>query len=74
MSHAYPFPFRLANDCVHLGPVTDFLDCHCPHRWTRSCALHKKTNIDNCMTCKDYQPEKGLPGEAPPDGSGQQST
>lgn len=28
-------------DCIHLGAVVDRLDCACPRRWIRACAVHQ---------------------------------
>lgn len=33
-------------DCVHLGMVLDRLDCPCPRKWVRACALHGACTID----------------------------
>jgi SAM-dependent methyltransferase len=32
-------------DCRHLGPIVDRLDCACPRRWLRACALHGHCTI-----------------------------
>jgi hypothetical protein len=42
--------------CINLGSVLDRLNCDCPARWIRLCAVHSFCTIDLCKTCPDYQP------------------
>jgi hypothetical protein len=42
--------------CLYLGDVLDRLDCACPGRWLRGCAVHTVCTIKQCKTCRDYEP------------------
>src|SRR4051812_19883346 len=43
-------------ECVHLGAVTNRLDCNCPQKWERSCdhPAHTTTTLIQCAGCTDY--------------------
>jgi hypothetical protein len=41
--------------CIFLGEVIDKLDCPCPGKWLRTCALHKICTLTVCKKCEDYQ-------------------
>jgi hypothetical protein len=75
----YHFPFRLANDCEHLGRIRDRLDCACPHKWHRDCDVaagplpEGRTNIDSCMTCSSYSPDLPEPETADSHGGAAES-
>lgn len=41
--------------CIYLGDILDKLDCACPARWVRGCAVHQTCTLQRCKTCPDYE-------------------
>ncbi len=40
--------------CMFLGEALHSLDCPCPAKWLRACAVHGRCTIEQCKSCPDY--------------------
>ena len=47
--------FARSAPCLFLGDTVDKLNCVCPAKWIRQCAIHKLCNLEQCKTCPDYE-------------------
>jgi hypothetical protein len=48
---------RRALPCIFLGEVLDRLNCPCPAKWARRCAIHEVCTLEGCKACEDYEPQ-----------------
>jgi hypothetical protein len=63
-----PVAKRVTKECIHLGPIQDRLNCGCPQKWIRTCAVHARCTLNDptagvavCASCANYTDDAHWP-------------